>query len=135
MYSFNNIVNGQALDISDRFDVMNPSTLETAGTAPLASVADLDAAVAAAEAAFPAWAALSDSERQTYCNQVADKIEEHHEELATILTTEQGKPMGGLGSMFEIGGAIAWTRYNASLEVPVEVLQDGEAGRDRKSVV
>lgn len=129
MYTFNNIVNGQALDTNERFDVLNPSTLETAGTAPLASVADLDAAVAAAEAAFPAWAALSDAERQTYCNQVADKIEEHHEELATILTTEQGKPMGGLGSMFEIGGAIAWTRYNASLEVPVEVLQDGEAGR------
>ncbi|MGB1091451.1 MAG: aldehyde dehydrogenase family protein [Oceanobacter sp.] len=129
MYQFSNIAAGQALDITDSMEVLNPSSLELAGRAPKGSVADLDAAVAAAEAAFPAWAALSDAERQDYCNKVADKLEAHHEELATILTAEQGKPMGGMGSMFEIGGAIAWTRYNAALEVPVEVLQDDENGR------
>ncbi|WP_028292675.1 aldehyde dehydrogenase family protein [Oceanobacter kriegii] len=129
MYSFGNVAGGQQLDISSSFDVSNPSTGALAGKAPAGSVADLETAIAAAEAAFPAWSALSDAERQQYCMKVADKLEAHLEELAQILTTEQGKPMGGAGSMFEIGGAIAWTRYNASLEVPVEVIQDDENGR------
>lgn len=129
MYTASNTINGTALNVEASFDVTNPSTLELAGKAPLATVSDLDTAVAAADAAFPAWSALSDAERQDYCNKVADKLEAHHEELAKILTTEQGKPMGGMGSMFEIGGAIAWARYNASLEVPVEVIQDNENGR------
>ena len=129
MYFFNNVVAGQPLVTSERMVVSNPSTLDMAGEAPKATLAQLDAAVAAASAAFPAWSALSDAERQQYCMKVADRMEQHHEELARILTSEQGKPMGAMGSMFEIGGAIAWTRYTASLEVPVEVLQDDESGR------
>lgn len=129
MYSFNNIAGGQVLAVKDTFDVINPSTLEVIGQAPAASLDDLNQAVAAAEAAFPAWAALSDSQRQDYCNRVADKLEAHQEELANILTAEQGKPLDGLGSRFEMGGAVGWTRYNAALEIPVEVLQDDEAGR------
>ena len=42
---------------------------------------------------------------------------------------EQGKPLGGLGSRFEIGGAVAWTRHTGEIELPVEVLQDGAEGR------
>ncbi|WP_246624580.1 aldehyde dehydrogenase family protein [Oceanobacter mangrovi] len=129
MYSFANMAAGSPLQINASFDVINPSTLQPAGSAPLASVSDLERAVAAAKAAFPAWSALTDGQRQAYCHQIADKLEAHHEELAAILTSEQGKPMGGTGSMFEIGGAIAWARYNASLEVPVEVLQDDDNGR------
>jgi acyl-CoA reductase-like NAD-dependent aldehyde dehydrogenase len=129
MYSFSNMVGGKTLSANASFDVINPSTHDLAGKAPLATSADLDQAVAAAAAAFPAWSGLSDAERQDYCHRVADKLEQHHEELARILTSEQGKPMAGMGSMFEIGGAIAWARYNAALEIPVEVLQDNDNGR------
>lgn len=129
MYFFNNIAGGQVLPTSERLLVTNPSTLDMAGEAPKASLEQLDQVIAAATAAFPAWSALSDGERQQYCMKVADKLEAHHEELARILTSEQGKPMGAMGSMFEIGGAIAWTRYTASLDVPVEVLQDDANGR------
>lgn len=129
MFSFSNMTGGQPVDIQDTFEVLNPSTQSPAGIAPKASVADLDNAVKAAETAFVSWSALSDKERQEYCQAVANKISEHHEELATILTSEQGKPMGGMGSMFEVGGAIAWTEYTASLEIPVEVLQDNAEGR------
>jgi acyl-CoA reductase-like NAD-dependent aldehyde dehydrogenase len=129
MYTFSNMAAGQPLNIENRFRVTNPSTLDFAGEAPEAGLQHLEQAIQAAADAFPAWSALSDAERQDYCNRVADKLEQHHEELAQILTTEQGKPMGGIGSMFEIGGAIAWARYNAALEVPVEVLQDDENGR------
>ncbi|MBW8298425.1 MAG: aldehyde dehydrogenase family protein [Hydrogenophaga sp.] len=46
-----------------------------------------------------------------------------------LLTLEQGKPLNGLGSRFEIGGAVAWTRHTASLDLPVEVVQDRPEGR------
>ena len=56
-------------------------------------------------------------------------IEENSEELAHLLTLEQGKPLNGLGSRFEIGGAVAWTRHTSELSLPPEVLQDGPEGR------
>ena len=43
--------------------------------------------------------------------------------------SEQGKPLNGLGSRFEIGGAVAWTRHTSELSLPPEVLQDGPEGR------
>ncbi|MFK4752455.1 MULTISPECIES: aldehyde dehydrogenase family protein [Oceanospirillaceae] len=129
MYRFDNYINGIPADISASFQVFNPSTTEIAGHAPKADTTILEQAVAAAHAAFPVWSAIEDQQRQQYCQAIATKLEEHHQELATILTSEQGKPMQGTGSMFEVGGAIAWTQYTASLEMPVEVLQDDETGK------
>ena len=70
--------------------------------------ADLDAAVAAARAAFPGWAATPDATRKELCHAVAAKIEEHSEEIAALITAEQGKPLNGLGSRFEMGGCVGW---------------------------
>ncbi len=67
-----------------------------------------------------------EADRQAACMAVASKIEENAEELAHLLTAEQGKPLNGLGSRWEIGGAVAWARYTASLSLPVKVLQDNE---------
>ena len=50
---------------------------------------------------------------------------------------EQGKPLNGLGSRFEVGGAQAWTHYTADLDIPVKILQDNNEGRielHRKSI-
>ena len=70
-----------------------------------------------------------DSERAEACRAIARTIEENSEELARLLTLEQGKPLNGLGSRFEIGGAVAWTRHTSELSLPPEVLQDGPEGR------
>jgi acyl-CoA reductase-like NAD-dependent aldehyde dehydrogenase len=126
---FHNIIGGSKSASSKRYDVLNPSTGEVVGSAPLAAVDDLDAAVLAAKNAFPAWSALSHAARQDYCNKLRTTIEDHADELARLLTREQGKPLNGLGSRFELGGAQAWTGYTASLQLPVEVLQDNEQGR------
>lgn len=71
----------------------------------------------------------SDGERADACRAMAAVIEANAEELAQLLTREQGKPLGGLGSRFEIGGAVAWTRHTAELALPIEVLQDTPEGR------
>lgn len=129
MSSIPNMINGQPAAINASFAVMNPATLQEAGRAPEASLADLDKAVTAAGQAFLGWSQLEDTKRQDYCMQVAAKLEENSEELARLITLEQGKPLDGAGSRFEVGGGIAWTQYTAALEMPIEVLQDNADGR------
>ncbi|RUM22929.1 aldehyde dehydrogenase family protein [Rhizobium vallis] len=122
-------IGGRPVETAHHADILNPSTGDVVGGMPLATVQDLDAAVAAATAAFEGWRAKSSAERADACRAIAAKIEENSEELARLLTLEQGKPLNGLGSRFEIGGAVAWTRHTAEIELPVEVLQDTPEGR------
>lgn len=129
MKDYNMTIGGTPMSGSARFEVRNPATGEVIGMAPDAEYADLEAAVAAASAAFPGWSAKSDAERQAACIAVADKLGEHAEEMASLITAEQGKPLNGVGSRFEMGGVDAWSRFTAALEMPVDVLQDDETGR------
>ena len=129
MGDFHFVVNGEPRPSSASFDVTNPSTGELVGAAPNATVADLDAAVSAAKAAFESWSKKSDAELQAACEAVAGKLGEHAEELAQLLTKEQGKSLNGLGSRFELGGAQAWADFTAGLSQPVKVLQDNDEGR------
>jgi acyl-CoA reductase-like NAD-dependent aldehyde dehydrogenase len=122
-------INGGAVSADQSFAVVNPATQETIGHAPNADAAALDRAVSAAKAAFPAWSATSDSARRDACEKIATKIGEASDELARLITLEQGKPLGGLGSQWEVGGAQAWAAHTASLDLPIEILQDNDAGR------
>lgn len=122
-------IGGARVATADTFSVINPSTGEEVGRAPNASLADLDTAVAAAKAAFEDWSRKPDAELKAACEAVTAKIGEHAEELAQLLTREQGKPLGGLGSRWEIGGAQAWAGYTASLSLPMKVLQENNEGR------
>jgi acyl-CoA reductase-like NAD-dependent aldehyde dehydrogenase len=129
MSHYSLVIGGKAVETASFAEVTNPSTDEIAGLMPLASPEQLEEAIAAAKTAFPLWSAKSSSERAQACMAIADTLEAHAEELAHLLTLEQGKPLNGLGSRFEIGGAVAWTRHTASLELPIEVLQDTPEGR------
>jgi succinate-semialdehyde dehydrogenase/glutarate-semialdehyde dehydrogenase len=72
--------------------IVSPVTGESLAEAPDASSADIDAAVAAARAAQPKWAALSAWSRAEVCHAIANLIDERREEFARELTLEQGKP-------------------------------------------
>lgn len=118
--------------LAAEFDVINPATGAVAGTCPAQTSEDLDAAVAAARKAFPAWAATSEADRQAALMRIADAMEAEMPALAQLITEEQGKPLGaygGKGSMFETGGSIAWTRATAGFELPVKVLSDDDSMR------
>jgi len=123
------VIGGQSVETAKTFEVKNPSTGEVVGLAPDAGLADLDAAVAAAAAAFETWSQKSDEELQAACEEVTAKIAEHSEELAKLITLEQGKPLNGLGSRWEMGGAGAWAGYTSGLSLPMKVLQDNNEGR------
>lgn len=122
-------IGGKSVDTGRRFNVTNPGTGGSAGLAPDAGQAELDRAVAAASTAFPTWSVKPDAELAAACNAVADKLEAHADELARLITAEQGKPLGGMGSMWEAGAAVAWARYTAGLSLPMQVLQDTNEGR------
>lgn len=123
------LIGGEKIAAATYQDICNPSTGAVVGRMPMAAPADLDRAVDAAASAFGDWSMRSDEERAQACRDVAEAIAAYSEDLATLLTLEQGKPMNGLGSRFEIGAALAWTRYTAELSLPVEILQDDNEGR------
>ncbi|TPI38223.1 aldehyde dehydrogenase family protein [Mesorhizobium sp. B3-1-9] len=129
MNDFCHIINGVQVTARNHFNVYNPSTAAIAGRAPEAEKTDIDNAVSAARAAFEGWSRTSNEVRKKAVHDAANAIEKHLEELATLLTLEQGKPLGGMGSRFELAGAMAWTRYTADLELPVQILQDNDEGR------
>ncbi len=127
--SFGNIINGTTRVSESTFEVLNPSDGSCVGLAYDSGVSDLDEAVNAAQSAFLSWSQTSDEDLQKACEAVTNKINEHAEELAVLLTKEQGKPLNGLGSRWELGGAGAWAGYTSGLSLPVKILQDNEEGR------
>src|SRR2546423_4503029 len=71
--------------------VWNPATGEQQAEVDFASVEEIDAAVAAAKAAFPAWRATSLSRRAELYFRIRKLLDEHREDLARLLTLEHGK--------------------------------------------
>lgn len=129
MNNISYMIDGKKVVSNNTFAVTNPSTGEIVGQVANCSTSDLDMAVDAANKAFETWSKKSDAELQAACEAVAAKINEHAEEIAQILTAEQGKPLNGMGSRFELGGAEAWAGHTASLSIPVKVIQDNEQGK------
>ncbi|MEL7146864.1 MAG: aldehyde dehydrogenase family protein [Bacteroidota bacterium] len=123
-------INGQSVKTAETIEVFNPATNELIGKAPLASHKEVQAAITAARNAQPAWAAKSDSERKEILLRVAIVLEENTPYLAKWITKEQGKPMNGPGSMFEMQACVGWTQVPASLDLPVEVVFEDDTRRD-----
>jgi malonate-semialdehyde dehydrogenase (acetylating)/methylmalonate-semialdehyde dehydrogenase len=86
-------INGQyAASHSTRHGVVsNPATGETIRAVPLADAADVDAAVKAAVAAFPAWRATPPLRRARILNRFRELVEQHQKELAALVSEEHGK--------------------------------------------
>ncbi|ORI25489.1 aldehyde dehydrogenase family protein [Rhodococcus sp. 1168] len=78
---------------ADSIDVTNPATEEVIGRVPAGTASDVDAAVAAAQAALPAWSALSPSERATWLRTAHDALASRAEEIGTIISQEMGMPV------------------------------------------
>src|ERR1700743_2946429 len=72
-------------------DLTNPATGEPLGQSPAGSSAEVDAAVKAAQAAFPAWRATPPGDRIQFLFKLKTLLETHLDELASIVTTENGK--------------------------------------------
>lgn len=91
--------------------VTNPATGLEIGSTPLAGADETRSAIEAAARAFPAWAALSAQERAGRLHALVREIEQNVDELAHLLTLEQGKPLAEARG--EILGGAAYIRWFA----------------------
>jgi acyl-CoA reductase-like NAD-dependent aldehyde dehydrogenase len=124
MSEYKLLIDGALVDGDAEMDVINPATEEVLAKCPRASKAQLDAAVAAAAKAFPAWRATPIAERKAKLTAIADIIQANVPVLARLLTQEQGKPIGD--AMGEVFGASAFFRYFTMLDLPVKTLEDSD---------
>ena len=72
-------------------EVFNPATGQVTGRVPLASKADVESAIASAQAAFPAWAATTPLNRARVMFKYKELLEKHADEIAMAITLEHGK--------------------------------------------
>jgi aldehyde dehydrogenase (NAD+) len=78
----------------ESIDVINPATEEVIDRVPAGSPADVEAAVAAARAAFPSWSSTASSERGKILAAAAELIRERSDQIARIIATDMGAPYG-----------------------------------------
>ena len=116
------LINGNLVAGDQTMPVLNPASEEVLAECPRGSVAQLNEAVAAAKAAFPAWAKTDIGARRKIIGEIADLIDANASELARTLTQEQGKPLAEAAA--EVGGMAAFFRYFATLDLSMKVIED-----------
>ncbi|MDF9433429.1 NAD-dependent succinate-semialdehyde dehydrogenase [Chromohalobacter israelensis] len=103
--------NWVAADSGEQIDVDNPATGEIVGRMPKLGRAETERAIEAAESAWPAWCALTAQERADILMKWYELMLEHQDELAAIMTAEQGKPLKEAAG--EIAYAASFMRWFA----------------------
>jgi acyl-CoA reductase-like NAD-dependent aldehyde dehydrogenase len=124
---FKLLIGGKLVAGASSFDVVNPATEKVVAACPRADLTQLNHAVAAAKAAFPAWAATPLAERARLLLKLADAIDAEAPKLAPLLTQEQGKPLGG--AFYELMIASANIRGFAAMDLPSAVLVETEQAK------
>ena len=104
-------IDGKWVDADGRatLDVVNPATREKIGTVPKMGAAETRRAIEAASAALPAWAKKTAKERAAILRRWYDLMLTHQDDLATIMTAEQGKPLAeSKGEILYSASFIEW---------------------------
>jgi aldehyde dehydrogenase (NAD+) len=88
------VIAGAVVDTAtDRIEVVNPATEEVIADVPAGTAADVDAAVSAATAAFPAWSATPVAARAAIVRRVSEGLAARGSEIAATITAEMGSPI------------------------------------------
>jgi succinate-semialdehyde dehydrogenase/glutarate-semialdehyde dehydrogenase len=104
-------INGKWVDADSRetLDVTNPATGEKIGTIPRMGAAETRRAIDAAAAALPAWAKKTAKERAAILRKWYDLMLAHQDDLAALMTAEQGKPLAeSKGEILYSASLIEW---------------------------
>ncbi|MGU3376508.1 aldehyde dehydrogenase family protein [Chryseobacterium sp. M5A1_1a] len=116
--------------VDSTFLSLNPSTLEVIGEVTNTSNEEIEAKIEKAKKAQKLWSARPDAERKEILLKVAEALQNNSKHLAEWITREQGKPLSGPGSNFEIQACVGWTQVPASLDLPEEVVFEDETRKD-----
>ncbi|MCA1221337.1 gamma-aminobutyraldehyde dehydrogenase [Streptomyces sp. 8L] len=115
-------------------DVVDPATGETVLTYALASTADVDAAVAAAVTAFPAWSAATPGERSDALHRLAAVLAARSEDFAQAESLQCGKPVK-LSAGFDVPGTVDNAAFFAGAARHLQGTSAGEYSADHTSCV
>ncbi|HYD49023.1 MAG TPA: aldehyde dehydrogenase family protein [Terriglobales bacterium] len=126
MESYPLMIAGRLVQTAEQDEVINPATGAPFATCARGTTALLQQAVDAAAAAYREWK-KDEALRRAKLNECAAAIQVQAQELATLLTKEQGKPLAAATG--EVYGAAAWFSYFANLELEPEVLLDSDSKR------
>ncbi|MCY0930561.1 gamma-aminobutyraldehyde dehydrogenase [Streptomyces sp. H27-H1] len=131
-----NYIGGEFKDAADgrTTEVVNPATGEAYATAPLSGQADVDAAMAAAAAGFPAWRDATPSARQKALLKIADAFEARADELVATESENTGKPLG-LTASEELPPMVDQIRFFAGAARLLEGRSAGEYMEGMTSIV
>ncbi|MFF9146508.1 gamma-aminobutyraldehyde dehydrogenase [Streptomyces sp. NPDC055051] len=131
-----NYIDGEFRDATDgrTIEVINPATGEVYATSPLSGQADVDAAMEAAAAAFPAWRDTTPSERQKVLLKIADAFEERADELIAAEVLNTGKPTALVASE-EVPPMVDQIRFFAGAARLLEGRSAGEYMEGMTSIV
>ena len=114
------VIAGVPRETARRLDVEDPATGRVFATVADATLDDLDDAFRAAAEAQPAWAARPHAERVVLLEAVGERLAARTDELAALLTREQGKPLANARG--EIGVALRWIAELSRYDLDPEVL-------------
>jgi acyl-CoA reductase-like NAD-dependent aldehyde dehydrogenase len=127
MPDFKLLIDGKFVAGAFEIDVINPATEKSIARCPVADEVQLNAAVAAAKKAFPAWSARSLCDRGALVGALGTALSGRADEFTRQLTAEQGKPLeqARMEVMISAGalGAIS------QMEITPKVLRDNEKGK------
>lgn len=131
-----NYINGswRRAAASDYADVTNPATGELLARTPLSAAADVDAAVQAAAAAFPAWRRTPAGERIQYLFKLKNLLEENLDELSRIITIENGKTFGEAKAELRRGIENVEVACGIPMMMQGHVLEDVTPGVDETQI-
>lgn len=118
MNTFDLFINNQSVTTAERSEVKSPHDGHVVGSVGKATLADLDAAAAAAQAAFKTWSALTSYDREKIIRKATAHVRTKANEIGRLMTLEQGKPLPQ--SVSEIGGSCDTIDYYASEACRIE---------------
>lgn len=124
---YRHLIDGQLESSAACFDVINPATGAPFARCPDASEEQFERAVAAARRAQVDWCGTTRDERYDALARFAQTMEDHTDELAALLTREQGKPLAAARA--EIARAVLILRHLITLRIEPEILESDASGR------
>jgi len=122
--NYSNWIDGKPSKTAKTLHGINPATKEALPEVPHSTKEDVDNAVKAARAAFKLWKKVPFAERQKAVTAYADALEANQVEFATLLTTEQGKPLAQ--AQGEIAAGYIWLRELAKINLEDTIVEEDD---------
>jgi succinate-semialdehyde dehydrogenase / glutarate-semialdehyde dehydrogenase len=102
-------INGQFVRTDKTIRIVNPSTTEVFAEMCITNRTSVEQAIKHAQAAFQGWRALTGKARGAFLNKIADEIEKRRDEIARVITQENGKPLTqSLGEIVMTADHLRW---------------------------